>query len=64
MENIPFFNRYENWFVTHHFKCWLLIFLNPVPWTEICQSEIVLFAMSATAFLIGAMAFQVRDIKS
>ena len=64
MENIPFFDRYENWFVTHHFKCWLLIFLDPAPWTQICQSEIILFAMSATAFIIGAMAFSVRDIKS
>ena len=64
MENIPFFDRYENWFVTHHFKCWVLIFRDPVPWAQICQSEIILFAISATAFIIGAMAFQVRDIKS
>ena len=64
MENVPFFDRYENWFITHHFKCWLLIFQNPVPWPQICQSEIILFAASATAFIIGAMAFQVRDIKS
>ena len=64
MENIPFFDRYDNWFITHHFKCWLLIFSDPAPWMQICQSEIVLFAVSATAFVIGAMAFQVRDIKS
>ena len=64
MENIPFFDRYEDWFVTHHFKCWLLIFRAPVPWSQICQSEITLFAVSATAFVIGSMAFQVRDIKS
>jgi ABC-2 type transport system permease protein len=64
MENIPFFDRYEDWFVTHHFKCWLLIFRDPAPWSQICQSEIILFAVSATAFVIGAMAFQVRDIKS
>ena len=64
MESIPFFDRYEDWFITHHFKCWLLIFRDPAPWTQICQSEIVLFAVSATAFIIGAMAFQVRDIKS
>jgi ABC-2 type transport system permease protein len=64
MENIPFFDRYENWFITHHFKCWLMIFRDPAPWTQICQSEIILFAVSATAFIIGAMAFQVRDIKS
>src|ERR1022692_376025 len=22
MESIPFFDRYQNWFITHHFKCW------------------------------------------
>jgi ABC-2 type transport system permease protein len=64
MESIPFFDRYQNWFITHHFKCWLLVFRNPIPWPLIFQSEIVLFAVSATAFVIGSMAFQVRDIKS
>ncbi|MEJ0089439.1 MAG: ABC transporter permease subunit [Limisphaerales bacterium] len=64
MENIPFFESYEDFFITHHFKCWLLIFQNPTPWPQICQSEIILFAVSATVFVIGAMAFQVRDIKS
>jgi ABC-2 type transport system permease protein len=64
MESIPFFERYQNWFITHHFKCWLLVFRNPIPWPLIFQSEIVLFAVSATAFVIGSMAFQVRDIKS
>lgn len=63
-ENIQFFSDYQNWFITHHFKCWLLIFRDPAPWSQICQSEIILFAVSATAFIIGAMAFQVRDIKS
>jgi ABC-2 type transport system permease protein len=64
MESIPFFDRYENWFITHHFKCWLMVFRNPIPWAQIVQSEIILFAVSATAFVIGSMAFQVRDIKS
>jgi ABC-2 type transport system permease protein len=64
MENLPFFDRYENWFITHHFKCWVLIFRDPAPWSQICQSEIILFAVSITAFIIGAMAFQLRDIKS
>jgi len=64
MESIPFFDRYQNWFVTYHFKCWLLVFQNPIPWAQIAQSEIILFATNATAFVVGAMAFQVRDIKS
>jgi len=64
MENIPFFESYENFFITHHFKCWLMIFQTPIPWPAIWESEIILSAVSATAFLIGSMAFQARDIKS
>lgn len=64
MEGIPFFNRFDNWFITHHFRCWLLVFQNPIPWWQILQSQMLLFAMSATAFIAGATTFQVRDIKS
>ena len=64
MQRIPFFEQYQNWFVTHHFECWLLVFQNPTPWAQILQSELILLAISATAFVVGAMIFQVRDIKS
>jgi ABC-2 type transport system permease protein len=64
MEGIPFFDRYDNWFITHHFRCWLLVFRSPVPWPQIIQSEIILVAVSATTFIVGLMAFQVREIKS
>lgn len=64
MQRIPFFEQYQNWFVTHHFECWLLVFQNPTPWAQIFQSELILLAISATAFIVGATMFQVRDIKS
>jgi ABC-2 type transport system permease protein len=64
MEHLPFFEDYQNWFITHHFECWRLVFHSPIPWPQIIQSETILMAMSATAFTIGAMAFQVRDFKS
>ncbi len=64
MQRIPFFEQYQNWFITHHFECWLLIFQSPTPWAQIFQSELILLAISATAFILGAMIFQVRDIKS
>ncbi len=64
LENIPFFSSYKNWFITHHFDSWLQVFTSPTPWAQIFQSEITLFAISATAFLIGAVVFQMRDIKS
>ncbi len=64
MERIPFFEEYQNWFITHHFESWLLVFQNPVPWPLIVQSQIVLLAVNATVFIIGLMVFQTRDIKS
>lgn len=64
MEGIPFFDRYENWFITHHFRCWLLVFQDPVPWARILESETILFAVCGTALTIGSTVFYVRDIKS
>ena len=64
MEQIPFFDRYENWFITHHFRCWLMVFRDPVPVWQMVQSEFLLFAASATVFVVGSTAFHVRDIKS
>jgi hypothetical protein len=64
LQHIPFFEDYQNWFITHHFDCWRLVFQTPIPWSQIIQSEIILAAMSATAFFIGSIAFQVRDFKS
>lgn len=64
LEQIPFFDRYDDWFITHHFRCWLMIFRDPVPVWQIVQSEFLLFAASATVFVIGSTAFHVRDIKS
>jgi len=64
MEQIPFFDRYDNWFITHHFRCWLMVFRDPIPTWDIVQSELLLVAMCATVFVIGTTAFHVRDIKS
>jgi len=64
LEALPFFDRFEVWLLPHHFRCWLHVFASPIPWPEIGQSQAVLLAANVTAFVIGAAAFQVRDIKS
>lgn len=64
LQALPFFNRYEHWLLIHHFRCWLLLFKDPIPWAQILQSESVILATCATTFVIGYTAFQVRDIKS
>ncbi len=64
MLHLPGLEPYQNWFMQHHFESWFLIFQSPTPWSQILQSEIILAAISATAFVIGVMGFQVRDFKS
>jgi ABC-2 type transport system permease protein len=64
MEHIPFFDNYQNWFITYHLQSWFLIFQQPTPWQQIFQSELILLATSTTAFIIGLTGFQIRDIKS
>jgi hypothetical protein len=64
MEQIPFFDRFDNWFITHHFRCWLLVFQDQIPWPRIMESEAILLGICGTAFIIGSTAFQLRDIKS
>jgi ABC-2 type transport system permease protein len=64
MEHIPFFEQYQEWFLPYHCRVWLLTYAQPIPWDRVCGSLCVLLAFNLTTFLIGAAAFQARDIKS
>ena len=64
MEAIPFFEPYQEWFLPFHFRSWILIYSQPIPWDRIGASLCILFAFNLTTFLIGAAAFHSRDIKS
>jgi ABC-2 type transport system permease protein len=64
MEGIPFFERYHEYLLTYHFRCWHNVYVQPVPWPQLGQSVCVLLAVNLTTFLIGTAAFQARDIKS
>ena len=64
MEGIPFFEQYHHFLLPYHFRSWLMIFAQPVPWARIASSECLLAGFTLTVFIIGAAIFQVRDIKS
>jgi ABC-2 type transport system permease protein len=64
IEGIPFFERYQHWFLPYHFRSWLMVFADPTPWARVVESQCILIAAAATTFIIGATAFQMRDIKS
>lgn len=64
VEHIPFFDRYQEWFLTYHLQSWFWVFQQPAPWAQIGQSEIILVAASVTTFLAGVIGFQLRDFKT
>jgi ABC-2 type transport system permease protein len=64
LEGIPFFERYQEWLLTYYCRAWLLVYIHPLPWDRLAESLCVLVAFLVTTFLIGAAAFQARDIKS
>jgi len=64
LEHLPFFEPYQEWFLLYHFRVWLLIFADPIPWERVIASLLILFAFNVTAFIVGVAAFQARDIKS
>jgi ABC-2 type transport system permease protein len=64
MEHIPFFESYQEWLLTYHFRVWLLVYAEPTPWDRMGESLCILFAFALTSFLIGCAVFQTRDIKS
>jgi ABC-2 type transport system permease protein len=64
LEHLPFFEPYQEWFLLYHFRVWLLVFADPVPWERVIASLLVLAAFNLTTFLVGAAAFQARDIKT
>jgi len=64
MEGIPFFENYHEYLLTFHFRSWHNVYIQPIPWSQMGQSVCVLLAVNFTTFLIGAAAFQARDIKS
>ncbi len=64
MEHIPFFESYQEWFLPYHFRGWQLAYADPIPWDRIAGSALILLAFNLTTFLIGAAAFQARDVKS
>ena len=64
MQEIPYFKGFQQWFLTYHLNVWQVVFQENIPWWRLGQSLSILLAFSLTCLIIGAAAFQMRDIKS
>ncbi|MBI4324502.1 MAG: ABC transporter permease subunit [Chloroflexi bacterium] len=64
MQNIPYFQELQHWFLTYHLNVWQSMFAQPVPWWKLGQSLSILLGFNLTFLVVGATVFQMRDIKS
>jgi len=64
LQNFPFFQPYEHWFVTWRMSCWVYLFEEDIIWPKIIEAYAFLGGLDVTLFVIGALAFQLRDFKT
>jgi ABC-2 type transport system permease protein len=64
LQQIPYFRDYQHWIFTYHLNIWIFLFDERIPWWRVGQSLSLLFGFNLTFFVIGMVAFQIRDIKS
>lgn len=64
MMSLPSFADIQYWFLSYYLGSWELLFSSPVPFWRLGEALCVMFAANLTFLVIGATAFQMRDIKS
>ena len=64
LQQFPFFKPYEEYFVTYRMSNWVYALENYLSWAKLAESYAFLGGLNVTLFVIGWMAFQVRDFKT
>lgn len=64
LQEFPFFKPYEEFFVTFRMSNWVYALENHLPWAKLAESYAFLGGLNVTLFVIGWMAFQMRDFKT
>ncbi|MDB6077154.1 MAG: hypothetical protein JWO82_901 [Akkermansiaceae bacterium] len=64
LQRFPFFAPYSEYFVTWRMSCWVYLLENTISWPKIASSYVFLGGLNITLFLIGYVAFRLRDVKT
>ncbi|MDD2706453.1 MAG: ABC transporter permease subunit [Verrucomicrobiae bacterium] len=64
LRNIPFFSAFQSWFIAHHAVAYIRIFNEVIPWWNIAESLLYLWAINLSLWIVGSAAFCSRDFKS
>jgi ABC-2 type transport system permease protein len=64
LQNIPYFESLQHWFLTYHLNAWQLLFADPIPWWRVGEALSVLAGFNATFLAVGVAMFHMRDLKA
>lgn len=64
LQRFPFFEPYDSYFVTWRMGCWVYLLENDMPWPKITEAYAFLAGLNFTMFMIGVVAFRIRDFKT
>jgi len=64
LQEFPFFKPYEEFFVTFRMSNWVFALENHLSWPKLVESYAFLGGLNATLFVIGWVAFELRDFKT
>ncbi len=64
LQNFPFFEPYEEWFITWRMSCWVYLMDFDISWPRITEAYAFLGGLNFTFFVVGLLAFQIRDFKT
>tara|TARA_R110002096_G_scaffold42144_38_gene113887 strand:+ start:2023 stop:2871 length:849 start_codon:yes stop_codon:yes gene_type:complete len=61
---VPYFQDYQNWFLTPHLRVWIQAFADPLPWGKLGWHLGILVGISIGCFAVGWLTFRKRDLKA
>lgn len=64
LQEFPFFKPYETYFITFRMSNWVYALENHLSWAKLAESYAFLGGLNLSLFVLGWMAFQVRDFKT
>ena len=59
-----FMDNHKQWLITHYMTTWRMLFMESIPWVLVLRNYTVLSGLSLTLFVLGALVFESRDVKS
>jgi ABC-2 type transport system permease protein len=64
LQNFPFFQPYQEWFITWRMGAWIFLVEQSISWPKLAESYALLAGLNVTLFIIGWISFQTRDFKT